>query len=129
MPRRKLKIHFEDGDGSTYAVTVTGNLAREKVLKILDLMDTIDTKSSYPEILPSKDSLFGRLYGLIEEGFPLGSFDSADLLEAYEDQFNEPISLSTVSTYLSRMSDRGLLSRTKINSSWNYRHVRVGVKR
>src|ERR671928_142423 len=67
----------------------------------------------------------GSRYNLSLEGkFPYGSFTSTDILELYEDQYNEPIKLSIISTYLSRYSERSLLTRTRQGKEWVYKTTR-----
>ena len=52
-------------------------------------------------------------------------FSSADIARDYEELHGEPIGLSTVSTYLSRMAERGALKRQKFGNSWVYRRVHL----
>jgi hypothetical protein len=65
-----------------------------------------------------------RIWSLIEGKFPYGGFTSTDILELYEDQYNEPIKLSIISTYLSRYSERGRLTRTRQGKEWIYKMTR-----
>ena len=58
--------------------------------------------------LPYK--VFSRLEKVqlvIQKNFPLIWFSSKDFQSIYEQELKEPISLSTVSTYLSRMATKG----------------------
>ncbi|MEM4190281.1 MAG: hypothetical protein QXO79_00625 [Nitrososphaerota archaeon] len=52
-----------------------------------------------------------RLARLIEKRFPYTDFTSRDVAEAYEIEYGEKLSLSTASTYLSRLAERGFLER------------------
>ena len=125
MTRRRIKIEFTDEDGGRYTISLDGSISREKVLKVVDLVDIMGGSEEEPQPVASKDSKFYKIYDLIEKKFPLGSFASPDLLEAYEDQFNKPIRMSTVSTYLARLSEKGLLKRQKTPDGWMYRRVRI----
>ena len=58
-----------------------------------------------------------------EKNFPVGWFSSKQLQAAYEKQFNEPIRLSTASTYLSRLADRGFFSKQGASNKIRYRIV------
>ncbi|MEM0446915.1 MAG: BlaI/MecI/CopY family transcriptional regulator, partial [Candidatus Nitrosocaldus sp.] len=69
------------------------------------------------------NSLGERIMHLIEEEFPYGDFTSSQVLEAYEDRYNEPIKLSMVSTYLARFASKGVLARSKNGREWRYRRV------
>lgn len=127
MVRKRFKIEFEDGSGSKYTIALDGNVTRDKILQLMEFVNIIEEKSDAEERLeiPSKDTSFGKVYSLIEEKFVLGSFTSADIQEAYEDTFNEPIRLSTISTYLARLAEKGMLKREKLGSTWAYRKVRI----
>lgn len=130
MAKRKIKIEFDDGEGGKYKIHMEGNVSRDKVLKIIDMVEIIGEKSEViPQIILSKDTTFGRLYTLIEKKFALGSFTSTDILEAYEDEYNTPIRLSTISTYLQRLTEKGLLTRNRTNSGWLYRRVQLNLQR
>ena len=51
-----------------------------------------------------------------------------DTLEKYEDEFNEPIKLSVISTYLSRFSSKGRVDRTRNGREWTYQTIKIGQK-
>lgn len=112
MPARKLKIELMDEEGNRYTITFEGRVTREKATKLLDLVDLL---SGLPEtqVVPNEQinrlSKIDKLKLLIEKHFPFIWFTSKDLQLIYEKEFNTPISLSTVSTYLTRMSNYGLL--------------------
>ena len=126
MPRRRVKVEFEDGEGGKYTISLDGSISKEKVLKIMDLVELLG--------VPEEDSYFsnetvvGRLYQLIEKKFPLGHFTSNDILESYEDEYSQPIRLGTVSTYLSRFADQKILHRVKTGINWSYRRAHLNVK-
>jgi len=119
-------MEFDDGEGGKYTISLAGNLSRDKVLKIIDMVELLGSKEEELETLSfSKDTTFGKLYNLIEQKFPIGSFSSNDLLEAYEDEFGRPVKLSTISTYLSRLQSKGLLNRQRTSTGWLYRKMRI----
>jgi len=41
---------------------------------------------------------------IIDKYYPIGKFTSSMVLEKFEDEYEEPIKLSVVSTYLSRFT-------------------------
>ena len=43
----------------------------------------------------------------------LGKFTSSDILEKYEDEYNQPIKLSVISTYLARFTSKNKVERAK----------------
>ncbi len=122
---------MEDGAGSKLSVSLEGNLTREKVLKLIDMVDSLgagEEEVPEPLKLPGGNT-FGKLFQLIDQKFYLGTFGSGDLLEAYEDEYAVPIRLSTVSTYLARLVERGLLGRQMGDSGWTYRRIRLPAGR
>jgi len=66
-------------------------------------------------------SVGDRIWNVVHSRFPYGNFTSTDVLEMFEDQYNEPIKLSIISTYLSRYAERGRLSRIRQGKEWTYR--------
>lgn len=120
--RKKVKIEFQDQKGVKYSLSIEGALSREKVMKMMDMMELIDgAPEPFDHTPPDMQTTFGRMITLIETSFSGKDFASADLAREYEDEYNEPIPLSTVATYLSRLVNRGLLKRQKFSNSWIYR--------
>jgi len=121
MPARKMRIEVFDSEGNKYTISLEGNISREKAIKILDLVELLGgIPSSNPILADSSHKItkIEKVKMLIEKRFPIMWFSSREVQEAYENEFREPISLSTISTYLSRLADRGFLmvnsnSRTK----------------
>lgn len=127
--KKKFRIELEDAEGSKYNLSLEGNISKEKVLKIVEFMDLLNIESPNGTSTAPKDSgLSGsvgdRMWSLVSGNFPYGSFTSSDILELYEDRYNEPIKLSIVSTYLSRYAERGRLSRIRQGKEWVYRAAR-----
>jgi hypothetical protein len=128
LSKHNVKIEFNDNDGSKYTIALDGPISKEKVLRIMDIMNIMHEKTETTDThMISRDTSFGRTYQLIEKRFSLGSFTSTDLLEAYEDEYNNPVRLSTISTYLSRLEQRNLLSRQRTASGWIYRYERTKI--
>ncbi len=126
--KKKFRIELEDAEGSKYNLSLEGNISKEKVMKIVEFMDLLDMESpaNGSEKLGQKApaSVGDRIWALVEGKFPYGGFTSTDILELYEDQYNEPIKLSIVSTYLSRYSERGRLVRNRQGKEWVYKSAR-----
>jgi hypothetical protein len=113
---------MEDGEGGKYALSVEGNVTRDKILKVFELMQLLDMEQ-VDESEPDLNSVGSKIRTLVENKFNFGDFTSSALLEAYEDEYNEPVKLSVVSTYLSRFADRGLLVRNRGRKEWLYRKI------
>jgi len=123
MPTKKMRVEiFNDGD--RYTITFEGQVTRDKALRLLDLvellggMPTVNSESSRPiSEMPKIEKV--RLAA--EKNFPVGWFSSTELQSVYEKQFNEPILLSTASTYLSRLADRGFFIKKGASNQLRYR--------
>ena len=124
MPPRKIKIELQDWEGTRYVLTVEGHLTREKIAALLELVERLGGVSE-EELTwrpgPSDMTVYEKLQLVIERYFPASWFTSREVKEVYEQEFGEPIKLSTVSTYLARMVDRGLLVRAGPASARRYR--------
>jgi hypothetical protein len=120
LGKRVIRIEFEDGDGGEYSFKLEGKLTREKILKLIDIYELMNLKTEQEEIFTNQETIYGRLLSLVYDDFSIKRFTSKELLEAYEDKFNEPIKLSTISTYLKRMCENGKLTRRKVGKEWYY---------
>ncbi len=121
MARKKIRIQLDDGKGGKYSLSVEGNVTREKIIKVFELMELLDMEKV--EEGANLNSVGSKIRNLVENKFSFGDFTSSELLEAYEDEFNEPVKLSVISTYLSRFADRGVLERTRNSREWLYRKM------
>jgi hypothetical protein len=71
----------------------------------------------------TSSSRLDKVRAVIQKSFPLVWFSSRDIQTVYEQEMKEPISLSTVSTYLSRMAGKGFLIRTGENNNLRYKTI------
>ena len=131
--RKRIKFEMTDENGDKVVVIFEGKLSREKLLQMADLMELYGGLSSeeQPEEYHYENSKLAKLARVIAKYFPFGYFTSRDVLEAYMTEYREPISLSTVSTYLTRLSERGYLERGKSGNIIRYRltQPRVSAER
>ncbi|MEE8565380.1 MAG: hypothetical protein V3S79_03230 [Candidatus Thermoplasmatota archaeon] len=126
MTNRKLKIEFNNGDGNKISVTISGQFKRDKVLQLLDFIDLLDGNSEINEEKLLTDlSKIEKLQLIIKRKFPIGWFNSQEMMIAYEDILNEPIGLSTVSTYLYRLVGKRVLIRSGSLAERRYKLARV----
>lgn len=124
MPARKMRVEVFDGSGSRYTVTLEGHITREKALRVLEIVELlggIPTNTSSEWVPVAQLSKIERVRMVVEKNFPIVWFSSRDVQIAYEQEFKEPINLSVVSTYLSRMSDRGFLMKKRVSNGHHYR--------
>jgi predicted transcriptional regulator len=59
----------------------------------------------------------------LETTFAAGDFSSSDVARELEDKYNQPVKLSTISTYLARLADKHYIRRERFGNSWVYRRV------
>ena len=137
MAHKKIRINLEDSDGGKYKFDLEGNITRDKVLKLFELMDVMDIEQE--QEAPNFDTLGGKIWYIIENYFPTGRFTSSLVLQKYEDEYNEPdavyherkkepIKLSVVSTYLARFASQNKIKREKTGREWSYQITRLVQK-
>ncbi len=128
MPARKMRIELFDSDGNRYTIAFEGQVTRDKALRLLDLVELLGSApgegltTNAGNTLPNKVlSRFEKVQVVIHKNFPLIWFSSKDIQSIYEQELKEPVSLSTVSTYLSRMAVKGMLLRTGGQNNLKYK--------
>ena len=126
MAKKRIRIDMEDSDGARYDIKLEGNVTREKVLKIFEMMDLMNIEEE--QETTNIDSVGSKIWHIIDKFFPMAKFTSTNILEKYEDEFNEPIKLSVISTYLSRFSSKGRVDRTRNGREWTYQTIKIGQK-
>jgi len=146
--KKKIKIELEDDDGGRYNLSLEGNLSKDKVQKVLQLVESLniskedsialETKPSYNpsnnnnnllkdtnKIDPSLNSIESRIWALIEKNLAFSSFTSSNVTDSYEILYGEKLQLSLISTYLSRYFEKNKLMRSKRGKEWIYKLIRV----
>lgn len=126
MARKRIRIDLEDTDGAKYNFSLEGNVTREKMLKIFELMDLMNIEE--PDESAQIDSVGGKIWNIVDKYFPLGKFTSNMILEKYEDEYEEPIKLSVISTYLSRFALKGRMGRERKGKEWNYQVLKLAQR-
>ena len=126
MARKRIRIDLEDSEGAKYNFSLEGNVPREKMLKIFELMNLMNIEE--PETSTQLDSVGAKIWNVIDKNFPIGKFTSSMILEKYEDQYEEPIKLSVISTYLSRFAVKGKVVREKQGKEWAYQILKMAQR-
>tara|TARA_B100001167_G_scaffold33438_1_gene18439 strand:+ start:515 stop:901 length:387 start_codon:yes stop_codon:yes gene_type:complete len=126
MNQKRIRINLEDQEGAKYKFDIEGNVTKDKVLKLFELMDLMNIEDG--QNTPDLGSVGGKIWNIVENSFPAGRFTSSSVLEKYEDEYNEPIKLSVVSTYLARFSSRNRIQRTRVGREWSYQIIRIAQK-
>ncbi|MDX1441350.1 MAG: hypothetical protein R3237_02705 [Nitrosopumilaceae archaeon] len=126
MAKKRIRIDMEDSDGARYDIKLEGNVTRDKVLKIFEMMDLMNIEEE--QETPNIDSVGAKIWNIVDKFFPMGKFTSTNILEKYEDEYNEPVKLSVISTYLSRFSTKGKINRTRTGREWTYQTIKIGQR-
>jgi len=126
MAKKRIRIDMEDSDGARYDIKIEGNVTRDKVLKIFEMMDLMNIEEELETT--NMDSVGSKIWYIVDKFFPMGKFTSTTVLEKYEDELNEPVKLSVISTYLSRFSSKGRIDRVRTGREWTYQAIKIGQK-
>jgi len=128
MPARKMRVELFDSEGNRYTVAFEGQITRDKAIRLLDLVELLGgmpgegvNPGAGSAVAGKIFSRFDKVRSVIQKSFPLIWFSSRDVQSVYEQELKEPVSLSTVSTYLARMASRGLLSRVGASNNLKYK--------
>jgi len=128
MPTRKMRVEVFDGEGNRYTVSFEGQITREKAVRLLDLVELLGAVSTQPNDVKtdtvandSASSKYDKVRLAVCKHFPVAWFSSRDVRSTYEQEYKEPVSLSTVATYLARMADRNVVLKTGASNSLKYR--------
>jgi len=133
MPARKMRIELFDSEGNKYTIAFEGQITREKALRLLDLVELLGgmpedgalASKINPLLMSAHLSKYDKVRAVIQKNFPLTWFSSREAQTIYEKEFKEPISLSTVATYLSRMVKKGLLLKAGSSNRLKYKLAQV----
>ena len=136
--RVRVEILLDDGrlTSMSFEVTpLTPSLKEALKKQIASFLDTVAQCSPTPQphLSPSSPTLHNeveltlreRLEMFLKYGMDKEWFTSKDVREAYEKAYGSRLSLSTISTYLSRMYQEGILERGGTRKERKYRVVSV----
>jgi len=123
MAKKRIRIDMEDSDGARYDIKLEGNVTKDKILKIFEMMDLMNIEEEQEPT--NMDSVGSKIWNIVDKFFPMGKFTSTNILEKYEDEYNEPVKLSIISTYLSRFATKGRVNRTRNGREWIYQTIKI----
>ena len=128
MPARKMRVELFDSEGNRYTIAFEGQITRDKAIRLLDLVELLGgmpgetVNPGISNVAATKNSSrFEKVRAVIQNSFPLIWFSSREVQSIYEQELKEPVSLSTISTYLARMASRGLLLRAREGNNLKYK--------
>jgi hypothetical protein len=120
--KKKIKLEFFDGWGVKHTVAIEGDLTVDKVNRLLEYAEVVAGSNAHPSATAEiQDSKISRLVDVINTQLVGQSFDSRKLWQIYCDIWDDDFNLGAVSTYLSRLVDRGILERHGSPAHWSYR--------
>ena len=122
MARKRIRIDLEDTDGARYNFSLEGNVTRDKMLKIFELMDLMNIEQ---QDSAQPDSVGSKIWNVVDKHYPIGEFTSSMVLEKYEDEYDQPIKLSVISTYLSRFASRGRIAKERRGKEYSYQVPKI----
>ena len=126
MAKKRIRIDMEDSDGARYDIKLEGNVTKDKILKIFEMMDLMNIEEEQEPT--NMDSVGSKISNIVDKFFPMGKFTSTNILEKYEDEYNEPVKLSIISTYLSRFAAKGRVDRVRTGREWTYQSIKIAQK-
>jgi len=121
--RKRIKIEVEDEEGTRYTLALEGKISRDKLMKAVDMLEIMDVPMDYSYRAPDQGTSFGKMMTLLDTEFAAGDFSSSDVAHGFEEKYNQPVKLSTISTYLARLADKQYIKRERFGNSWVYRRV------
>lgn len=145
--KKRIKIELEDDEGGKYNLSLEGNLSKDKIQKVLQLVESLNTtreesniEQEYPTSQSNEfyknniksdktnQSIESKIWKLIENNFAYSSFTSSNIADSYEELYHDPVQLSLISTYLSRYFEKRKLIRTKRGKEWLYKLIRNKIE-
>jgi len=121
--RRRIKIELEDEEGTRYTLALEGRVSREKLMKAVDMLEVMDVPLEHTHRQPDMGTFLGKVMTLLETTFAAGDFSSSDVAREFEEKYGQPVKLSTISTYLARLTDKQYIKRERFGNSWVYHRV------
>lgn len=121
--KKRIKLEFFDRTGVKHSIAIEGEVTADKVNNLLEYAEIVagTSSQSVPLSPGTQDSKMNRLLDVINTRLVDHSFDSREILQSYRENWGDDFTLGAVSTYLSRLVDRGTLERTGSPSHWFYR--------
>lgn len=127
MPARKVRVDLFDTEGNRYSISFEGHVTRDKAMRLLDLVELLGgmpaggNPQAGPMVPANELSKYDKVRVVVQRHFPVVWFSSREVQSVYEQELKEPIALSTVATYLSRMTAKGLVLKSGPQNNLKYK--------
>lgn len=119
--KKKIKLEFFDQMGVKHSIAIEGELTSEKIRRLIEYAEIVAGHEPTTVIPEGQETKMNRLLDVINTTHTETSFDSREIWKAYREAWGDDFSLGAVSTYLSRLADRGTLERTGSSAHWLYK--------
>ena len=119
--KKKIRLEFYDRAGVRHSIAMEGELTADKVRRLLEYAEIVSGHESTSILPEPQESKMSRLLDVINTRHIDRSFDSREVWKEYRETWGEDFSLGAVSTYLSRLADRGTLERSGSAAHWQYK--------
>jgi len=119
--KKRMKLEFFDRSGVKHSLAIEGDFTVDKVNRLLEYAEIVAGSGQHPSELAGRESKMNRLLDVINTQLANNSFDSRQILQSYRQAWGDDFSLGAISTYLSRLADRGTLERSGSPAHWIYR--------
>jgi len=131
VPARRMRVEVYDESGNRYTIAFQGRVTRDNALRIFDIVELLGGMHGVESEVERKGeaSKIQKVRFVIERHFPAVWFDAKEARSTYETEVKEPISLSTVSTYLTRLANRGILLKSRESNKVRYRLISQSLQK
>ncbi len=123
---KKVKIEFEDEDGTKIKIEIPYN-DPEKIYLYLKSLQSLSSTSSHIQQLNDRyddKKIIEKVEELIKLEFGASYFTLSDIYALYKLKYNEEIPKSTLSTYLNRLYEYGVLDRIGKRGRYKFRYLK-----
>jgi len=119
--KKKIRLEFYDRTGMKHSIAIEGELTLEKVRRLLEYAEIASGHQSTSILPEPHESKMKRLLDVINTKYGEHAFDSRDVWRDYRETWGDDFSMGAISTYLSRLADRGTLERSGSPAHWLYK--------
>jgi len=119
--KKRIKLEFFDRAGVKHSLAIEGDFTVDKVTRLLEYAEIVSGSTHSFSTSPGYESKMSKLLDVINTQPPDRVFDSRQISQSYRETWGDEFTLGAVSTYLSRLSDRGTLERTGSPAHWYYK--------
>jgi len=119
--KKRIKLEFFDRAGVKHSLAIEGDFTVDKVTRLLEYAEIVSGSSQSTPPTQGYESKISKLLDVINTLPPDRVFDSRQVWQSYRETWGDELTLGAISTYLSRLSDRGTLDRTGSPAHWFYR--------